>query len=64
MESVDFDLLKSRKKIVLLLQDKEDKNNARQKRLDLREALENEERKKKVEEDELNGYDQYIGAYG
>jgi hypothetical protein len=29
MESVDFDLLKSRKKIVLLLQDKEDKNNAR-----------------------------------
>lgn len=60
-ETADFDLLKSRKKILQVLQEKEDKCVLRIKKLDEREALEAEEKRKRIEEDDQ--YD-YLGSYG
>lgn len=60
-ENSDFELLKSRKKILQLLSEKEDKCLARQKKLLAREALELEEKKKRVEEEDQY---EYMGNYG
>jgi len=51
-ETADFDLLKSRKKILQTLQEKEDQCLLRMKKLDEREALEAEEKRKRIEEDD------------
>lgn len=53
--------MKSRKKILASLQEKEDACLARQKKLDERETLETEEKRKRAEEDDA--YD-YLGTYG
>ena len=60
-ETTDFELLKLRKKVLALLQQKEDASVLRQKKLDEREVAEIEEKRKRAEEDDA--YD-YLGAYG
>jgi hypothetical protein len=51
-DQADFELLKSRKKVVIHLQDQEKENLHRQKLLDKREAKENEQKKRRLEEDD------------
>ncbi len=51
-DHTDFELLKSRKKILQVLAEKEEKCLMRKKKLEEREVLEIEEKKKRMEEDD------------
>lgn len=62
-DQTDFELLKARKKILVLLQEKEEFNLARQKKLDKRWELELEEKKKRYEDDDYcYDYNPHIGG--
>ncbi len=62
-ESVDYELLLTRKKILKELEVKEVEGGAWQKKLDAREARETEEKKKRMEEDEENKYEYGIPSH-
>ncbi len=55
-ETTDFELLKSRKKVLAGLQQKEDACLALMKKLDEREILEAEERKKRIDDEDAYDY--------
>lgn len=56
-ENVDYELLLSRKKVLKELSEKEQQCVSRQSRLDVREAKEIEEKKRRMEDEEENKYD-------
>ena len=51
MDKTDFDEMKQRKKVILVLEQSEVKNKERQKRLEKRELLDNEEKKKRQDDE-------------